>query len=111
VTENAGQERAQTGERHESALIVEQEVRGKIVVAAMNAGARLSRGEFAFDIVIAEFPVGAVDLGAHDAQGFEEFEQADVFVAIALENRKGIVGGVGVNGHALFLGSAEQEKR
>ena len=111
AAENARHERAQARERHQAAAILQQEVRGKIVVAATNAGAGFSGGEVAVHVVVAEFPVGSAGSGADGAEGFEDFEQSDIFVAVALENREGVVGSVGVDSDALFFGSAVEEKR
>ena len=103
AAENARQERSQARERHQASLVVQQKGRRKIVIAAVNAGAGFSRCELAFHVVVAEFPMGSVDLGADYSQRLEDFEQAHVFVAIAFEHRERIVGGVGVDGYAFFF--------
>ncbi len=109
--ENARHESAQARERNQAPAVLQQEVRGKVVVGAVNAGAGLARRELAFDLVVAEFPARSVGSGADGAEGLEDFEQSHVFVAIALENGKRIVGSVGVDGDALFFGGTINEKR
>src|SRR5277367_3206247 len=69
-----------------------------------------TRGEFVVDLVITKFPVRPARFGADCAQGLEDFEQANVFVAIALENREGVIGGSGVNGDAFFVRGAVEEE-
>ena len=111
AAENARHESAEARERDQATAILQQEVRGKIVVGAANAGAGFAGCELAFHFVVAEFPAESVGSGADGAEGFEDFEQSNVFVAIAFENGQRIVGGVGVDGDALFFGSAIKEKR
>src|SRR5271170_1156537 len=110
AAENARHEGAEARQRDEAASIFQQEVRRKIVIGAADAGAGFSGCEFAFQFVVAEFPVQSVGSGADWAEGFEDFEQSDVFVAIALQNRERIVGCVGVDSDALFFGRAVNQK-
>ena len=60
-------------------------------------------------VVIAEPPALAVEFCGDFAEGFENFEQADVVAAIALHHGQRIVGGGGVDGK-MFVGSGGGEK-
>src|SRR6202035_5015348 len=77
----------------------------------MNAGASLSGCKVAFYVVVAKFPVASIRFSADGAQRFEEFQQSNIFVAIAIEHWKTVIGGVGIDGNAFFFGRAKKKKR
>ena len=73
-----GQQGTERTDWDESAIIFYQKFSAEIGVAALNAGARLANLKVTFDVVVAQAPALAVRLGADFAQGFEDFEQADI---------------------------------
>ena len=102
ASEEAGQQGRKRSDGCESAIIFYEKWSAEIGVASLNAGAGLADLEVALHVVVAQAPSAAVvGLGADFAQGLENFEQADVVTAFALDYGESIVGGDGVDGEAL----------
>ena len=87
TSQEAREKGIEGGDGDEAASIFNDEFRGEIGVAALNAGARLVDGKFSEDVVVVQTPAGAVLFGADGAERFEEFEEADVVVALSLNDR------------------------
>src|SRR5437868_5282651 len=68
ASEEAGQDRTEGRNRHEAAVIFDQEVGTEIGVATLNADVGLANLEIAFDAVIAEAPARAVGFGVDFSQ-------------------------------------------
>src|SRR5579872_6142529 len=112
TTQNPRHQRTQAGQRHEAAAVLQQKIRGKIKVAAMNTCTSLSGGELTFYVVVAKLPVISIRFSADSAQRFEKFEQANIFIAITIQDRKAVVGSVGIDRNVfLFRGTIKQKRR
>jgi hypothetical protein len=74
------------GERDQAASIFKNELGGEIGVASLDAGASFLDGKLSKDVVVVKTPAGAVQFGADRSEGFKEFEQAHIIMALALND-------------------------
>jgi hypothetical protein len=111
ATEETRQEGIEGSEWHQATSVFHEKLGGKIGVVSQDAGVIFVDGELSENVVVVETPVQTVGLGADCAEGFKDFEQADVVAALALHNGEGIVGDGGVDGEPFLRNCGGEQDR
>ena len=109
--ENPWQQRAQRHQWHQTAIILEQKVAGKIHVVTTHPGAVFIRGEVGFAVVVAELPVCSFDATHSPSPAARGIPAGRHITAVAILTGREKASSRPIDNDVLFVGGMQRHDR
>ena len=83
---------------------------GHFEVVILDANLRFASEEFGAGAVVSYSPAGTLSLNVDPSQWIENFKQAHILMSLAVDDRKGVVGHIGIDRNMLIIGGIAGKK-